>query len=254
MKYFSYLLIATLNLSLSPLQAGLDDDFEGNILVIGGYKNKPGRLSINIDDSGDIKGSGWNHKLIQELTPKKYETAVFEHVGKGLIEYDVVLGKANEDTATRELAEAYYKVLKPGGKIELLSFAVFYNGSDDTAWSLRAMHENDLKFTYDSKRKMLNLVYNSENKYKIPEHTYMKMFKEHANNFNNDMSINGSVFLLDYAGFQDITVQFEKPNIIPGTLFLGSLHISATKPARPDNGNATSKSSGEKESEIHTVN
>jgi hypothetical protein len=232
MKNFLFTLTMVTVLSSSVAFANLDDDFGGDILVIGGTTKKhPTRLSINIDGSADIDGSGWNLPLLEQLTPGKYKTVVFEHVG---IDFQHPLPDVYVRVLPSRLAEAYYNLLQPEGKFEFLSHGNFLgNLLEKPIKNASLLESYKLKLEYDKETGRLVFADDGKNllqKSRTELNENVRLC-ELLNGFNDNIHIKNVIGALASAGFEEISVQHEKEGIVPETYpHLNSVHISAKKP------------------------
>lgn len=231
MKIFLFTLMMATLLNPSFSFAMLDEEFKGDILVIGGItKGNPSRLSVNIDRSSDIDGSGWSPPLLEKLTPGKYKTVVFEHIG---IDFQHPLPGDLVRVRSSSLVGAYYNLLQPEGKFEFLSYGDFLgnllekrikNGTHLKAFNLR--------FEYDKEERQLMFADDRSNIFNKSRTELNEKFGELLNDINQNTHIQNIVNALANAGFEEISVQHEKEGIVPGTYaHLNSVHISAKKPA-----------------------
>lgn len=217
-----------------PKAGTLDDFFLGNILVIGGItKNDPEKLSVNIKEHCDLHGSGWDVGFVSGFTEEKYDHILFEHVGMSLSR----VNNMGEPVDAEALAKAYFRLLKPGGSLDFLTWGSIRLCIEEK--SINDLLLGPLFCCYDGKAHNLGVVAwnQQEQVFHLTDDSYPFSDPEEAVLKDNllcalqkEPIIQESVLALVKAGFQNITLRTEKSGILGFTSSHSSLHISAKKP------------------------
>lgn len=203
-------------LTQSPVFAMLDEDFKGDTLVVGGITKKdPDRLSVNIDESGDLKGSGWDYKFFQEkFTKGKYNHVLYERVGYSLQRCD-----ANTRCfSPPKLAQALYDLLKPGGRFTFQSWGYVLASNDKAYTSEERMvlqYYNFRAVQGSTPKDMLLEIEGPGAENTISEYrtTLMPFLQNAFDNLNKNSELKKSVCALGEAGFKDIRVEAKGTNL-----------------------------------------
>lgn len=224
MKKFLISAVIVLAITQSDVLAMLDEEFNGDTLVIGGYKREHGpynRLTVNIS-AGHINGSGWDTNFLQKsFTKGKYEHILYEHVGYSLLFCDKDAGF----TRPSSLATIHFNLLKSGGTFDFLSYGYVFDDAPLGNHSFN-VHEllkaHSLKCNEEDQDNLLQLDGD--------ESTLNLTHRQGITEIKNDSGVTLSIAALRDAGFRNIHVQFEKDGVLGFTRTHGSLHISAKKP------------------------
>lgn len=220
-----------------PLTAGLDDDFEGDILLVGGkFKGDPNCLTLNLKGAGDLAGSGWDVRFLKQLSSAKYRRIILDHQGFGLSERVHVKNITTVyEVPKLDLAQEWARLLQPGGRLDLLSSTAFLEEWDASFADLfNCFKVLNLKFRYDCCKRILSWDHHNSLRVlklsqEIDGQNTMSTARRVHKAFSQNTLLMKSLDCLARAGMTDLCVMPEKQDILPGLVYRGSLHISAMK-------------------------
>ncbi len=222
----------------SPLMAGLDDSFSGEILVVGGQgRGQKDRVTLNMSDNCDIRCYGWDVTTLSQLKAEKYQTVIFDHVGMVFFEeFDIEDVKINYAPPSLGVALIYYQLLKPGGSIELFSGPKFLHDQSHPATHVFDDFCNlGLVFNYDASRHVL--LWDESNRQHIAKRSYegsgqdIQRAQAVWRGFAADAFIMRSLSTLSSGGFINLSLRPEVTQCVAKPQSPPTLHISGIKPS-----------------------